>query len=89
MSTEENKAVVRRFIDAVNRHDDALLREVMVADLAEKWITRYIPSADARFANHRAEITDMMAEGDKVWARLASSGRHVGEWMGLPATGRS
>jgi predicted ester cyclase len=31
----------------------------------------------------------MMAEGDKVWAGVSASQRLVGEWHGLPATGKT
>ena len=30
----------------------------------------------------------MIAEGDKVWARVATSGGHTGEWKGIAPTGR-
>ena len=44
---------------------------------------------DARWADHRIEVADSMADGDKVWALLGTSGRHIGEWLGLPATGKT
>jgi steroid delta-isomerase-like uncharacterized protein len=33
-------------------------------------------------------IEDAIAEGDKVVVRWRNSGRHVGTFMGIPATGR-
>ena len=38
MSTEENKAVVRRFAEAFTNHDAAVLNEVLAPDLAKKVI---------------------------------------------------
>jgi steroid delta-isomerase-like uncharacterized protein len=40
--------------------------------------------ADAHF-----QIDDMMAEDDRVAVRVTASARQVGEFMGIPATGRS
>jgi predicted ester cyclase len=36
----------------------------------------------------RAEIEDEICEGDKVVARLTMHGRHVGEFLGQPPTGK-
>ena len=89
MSTEENKAVVRRFVDTFYRRDVAGFREVTAPDLAKVAIEQWMPGNDAVWADQRLDITEMMAEGDWVWARLSSSGRHIGEWMGLPPTDKT
>ena len=31
----------------------------------------------------------MAADGDEVWIHHVSRGTHKGEWMGMPATGKS
>jgi predicted ester cyclase len=36
----------------------------------------------------RADIEDMIGEGDKVVARVTMHGRHVGEFLGQPPTGK-
>jgi predicted ester cyclase len=87
MSTEDNKAVVRRFLDTFYRRDVAAFREVTAPDLA-KVIEQWMPIQDGIWADRQLSITEMMAEGDRVWARLASSGRHIGEFRGLPPTGK-
>jgi C-1 hydroxylase len=87
MSTDENKAVVRRFIDTFYRRDATAFREVTAPDLAKVVIEEWMPAQDAFWADRQLGITEMMAEGDWVWARLTASGRHIGEWMGLPPTG--
>ncbi len=89
MSTEENKAVVRRFVDTFYRRDVAALREVAAPDLAKVLIEQAMPAGDAFWADRRLDITEMMAEGDWVWARMTHSGRHIGEWQGLPPTGKT
>ena len=88
MSTEENKAVVSRFVDTFCRQDVAAFREVTAPDLAKVAIEEWMPTQDAMWADRRLDITEMVAEGDWVWARLTASGRHIGEWRGLPPTGK-
>jgi len=89
MSTEENKAVVRRFVDTFYRRDAAALREVTAPDLAEVAIEQWMPAHDATWADQRLDITEMVAEGDWIWARFTNSGRQIGEWRGLPPTGKA
>lgn len=87
MTTEQNKLIVRQLIDAINRQDrpaiEQLVSPQVAAELsdAQAWIT-------ATWTDHRLEITDMLAEGEQVWCRLASSGIHKGEWMGIVPTGK-
>jgi predicted ester cyclase len=41
----------------------------------------------AAFPSARAEVLDLIDVGDKLAARIVISGRHDGEFMGVPATG--
>ena len=43
----------------------------------------------AAFPDLRMEAEDVLASGDKVVARVRATGTHQGEFMGMPATGRS
>ena len=86
MSTEENKTVVRRFIEAYNRRDAIVLNEVLDPGIAMRYLEIYIPRNCATWADERVEITDTLAEGDWVWARMTHTGRHVGEYRGIPPT---
>ena len=36
----------------------------------------------------RTEIEDLIAEGDKVVARITMTGTHTGDFWGIPATGK-
>ena len=40
------------------------------------------------FADHRLNVEDVVAAEDKVAVRVTFRGTHVGELMGIPATGR-
>ena len=41
------------------------------------------------FPDLHAHIDDLVAEGDRVAARLTFRGTHQGEFLGVPATGRT
>lgn len=99
MSTEENKKLIRRFCTVFNivqdgrdpaaltEQDLAAFDEVMTPDLSQK-TKQGLPGAYRAWGDHHIEIKDMIAEGDIVWARVATSGGHTGEWRGIAATGR-
>jgi len=89
MSIEENKAVVRRFIEAFNRRDHAGIGAVASPELAKDVVENWFPMNDAYWDDQRVEVTAAMANGDAVWARLANTRRHIGEYRGLPPTGKT
>ena len=41
------------------------------------------------FPDLRMDPEDVLASGDKVVARVRATGTHEGEFMGMPATGKS
>jgi steroid delta-isomerase-like uncharacterized protein len=99
MSAEENKAVARRFIDEVfvqGRLD--AVDELAAADFVpHSWpsvkpgvesLKQAVKRVSAGLSDVSMKIEDMIAEGDKVAVRLTAHGKHDGEFMGLPATGK-
>jgi C-1 hydroxylase len=88
MSAEENKAVVHRLVEAVNAQDQAALDALAATPEVAQEGRDTMKFVYATFEGHRIDITDMMAEGDKVWARVKTSGGHSGEWEGVPPTGK-
>jgi predicted ester cyclase len=94
MSIEANKLIARKCFDALNSQfadpghsNAAILDEV----LSPKWaseIRGWFPGLNQLWPDHRIEVTDMIAEGNMVWCRLATSATHCGEWEGIPANGR-
>jgi predicted ester cyclase len=44
----------------------------------------YLPTV----VEHTSTVEDMVGNGDRIAARITVRGRHVGELMGIPATGR-
>ena len=87
MSAEENKAMLRRLLDALNTGDMDVVGELFTPELAEqakKGFTAY----RSAFPDWREEIVEVVAEEDTVAARLKCSGTHRGEMMGIAPTGR-
>ena len=85
---EANKALARRYIEAIDRED----REAQAGLTSPEMAQQAQPGAErtpSPFGEHRIEITDLVAEGDQVWAQVATRGTHVGEYHGVPATGKS
>jgi len=105
VSTDENKAVVQRwFSDVVSRGDMQSLDEIcavchpqfeMVRGVVEpapqgiNGLKGLIASLRTAFPDLSATVDEQVAEGDKVVSRVTMSGTHEGEFMGVPATGKS
>jgi steroid delta-isomerase-like uncharacterized protein len=98
MSTEQNRAVARRFVDDVLNKEadpDPLFAETLVFHFPgapapldrQGWKQSYAPFT-AAFPDVHTTIDDMIAEGDQVVARLTTRGTHRGTFQGIPATGR-
>ena len=99
MSIEENKRIVRRYQEIYNRNDLDRLTEVVSEDLLTPNIMPGIPTGLdgakaahrlmlAGFPDYQTVIEDLLAEGEKVAARIRMTGTHAGEFMGIPATGK-
>jgi steroid delta-isomerase-like uncharacterized protein len=98
MSIEENKDIVRRYQEAYNSNDLDALDEVVAVDVLTPKIMPGMPAGlEGAKAVHRrsllgmpdfhTKIDDLIAEGDKVVARVTMSGTHTGDFWGFPATG--
>jgi len=100
MTPNDNKTIVRRFVEEIfveGRKDsvDELLADDFVA---HTWPSPTgDPKADLKAAIDRAAqglsdpaftIDDLIAEGDQVAARLTTAATQTGEFMGMPATGK-
>lgn len=99
MSIEENKAVVRRFNEALHP-DIASIAALLAPDfkahlpsapkpLGGRSYTQGIAAFNAAFPDARLTEQDLISEGEKVVTRWTLHGTHQGDYQGLPATGRS
>ncbi len=98
--SEQNKALVRRFLDQVfNNARPDVLEELIADDYTDHSAPpgQAPGAAGARqmydmfrtaFPDLQVEIHDMVAEGDLVAVRVTFSGTSQGPLMGAPPTGR-
>jgi steroid delta-isomerase-like uncharacterized protein len=99
VSLDDNKALVRRFIDEIfvqGRPEsvDALLSDDFVG---HTWPSTGHPKDDLKAAIARTSkglsdprfiVDDLIGEGDRVVARLTAEATQTGEIMGMPASGK-
>jgi len=100
MSTETNKAIVRRFTEQVwNAGRLDLIDEFFTEDFVEYIVG--MPSRSGReavresiaisrnaFPDLKISIEDEIADGDKVVTRWTMRGTQLGDLEGIPATGK-
>jgi steroid delta-isomerase-like uncharacterized protein len=98
MSTEDNKALIRRAFEDLNQGnlgeaDEYFTPNFVYHDVANPQVsnrdeyTQLLTGLMAALAP-RLTIEDLIAEGDKVVARYTISGTHRGQWRGIPPTGK-
>ena len=85
MTIEDNKAISRRVIAALNARDWDALRVVMAPDLADRFAGSPLLLA---FPDMHIVIEEQLAEGDRVLTRWTNRGTHQGVYCGVSATGR-
>ena len=102
MSTEDNKATVRRFMEEVwNQGRVALIDELFAPDFISheegrpdvstlEDFKRGLTEVRSAFPDIHVTIEDMITEGDKVVVRFTWHGTNTGDivTMRLPATGK-
>ena len=95
MSLEENKAIVRRFIEAYNKRNLDAFDDLLAPDYVDhtsqvgiEGLKQLMNMAFKAFPDLHETIEDIIAEGDKVWVRITFTGTNTGEWLGFPPTGK-
>src|SRR5258707_13659194 len=99
MSIEENKAVVRRFVEFINSGNTAIADDVVAHDYLEHepfpgqqpgrdGLKAVILMTRAAFPDIEWVMDDMVAEGDTVASRFTWRGTHRSAFMGVPPTGK-
>jgi steroid delta-isomerase-like uncharacterized protein len=95
LSLEENKAIVRNFIEAYNNRSLDFLDFVSPdyidheKNIGKEDLNQLFTLGLTAFPDWHETIEDIIAEGDKVWVRLTYTGTHKGEFMGLAPTGKA
>jgi predicted ester cyclase len=100
MSSEENKRVARQVLEELfEKGNLEAADELIHPDFVNHEATPNNPQGPdglretvswlrGLWGPMRAEIEDEICEGDKVVARLTMHGRHLGEFLGRPPSGK-
>ncbi|MGB9941191.1 ester cyclase [Methanosarcina sp.] len=100
MLIEENKSVLRRFWEEVfNGKKLATIDELFAPDWVyhgaggqeihgPEELKQFLSIYFDAFPDFRADVEDLIAEGDRVASRATCYGTHQGELMGIAPTGR-
>lgn len=99
MSTEENKAIVRRLIEeAYNKGNLAVVDEYTSADFVHhaaaqefkgpEGVKQLVTTLRTAFPDMHQTIEQMVAEGDIVVHRFTMTGTFTGELSGIAPTGK-
>jgi predicted ester cyclase len=100
MSEEQNKQVFRMVIEeAYSRGNMDVLDRAFAPNFVEHQAGILPPTVEGvrksigylrrAFPDIKLTIDEIIASGDKTWARITGNGTHEGPFMGLPPTGKS
>jgi len=83
---EENKAIIDRLREAINRGDFDAFDEFCAPDIARE-LKEAIAEIRRGFPDYHNNTVIQIAEGDFVARRFVAHGTHLGEFMGIAPTG--
>ena len=96
----DHAATARRLYDLINAGDIDGFGDLLAEDFVEhedtpgfeptkEGVKQFFRMYRAAFPDLRMEPQDILVSGDKVVTRARGTGTHQGEFMGMPATGKS
>jgi steroid delta-isomerase-like uncharacterized protein len=100
MSSEQNKAIVRRAFEEPWKGNLDVVDELIASDYigydpanpeplrGPEGVREFIASYRAAFPDARITVEQQLAEGDLVATRWSGRGTHEGELMGISPTGK-
>jgi predicted ester cyclase len=100
MSEEQNKNVFRKVVEeAYSKGNVDVLDEAFAPNFIEhqagivpptaEGVKRSIAFLRGAFPDMKLTIEEIIASGDKTWARITAHGTHLGPFMGVAPTGKS
>jgi steroid delta-isomerase-like uncharacterized protein len=96
----DHAVAMRRLYDLINAGDIDGFGELLAEDFVEheempglepskEGVKQLFHMYRAAFPDLRMEVQDVLVSGDKAVARVRATGTHQGEFLGMPATGKS
>jgi len=101
MSAEQNKSIVRRWVEeGWNKRNTALIDQLFTPNFyqhetgpesvnSSETLKPFVAGYLSAFPDLQFTIEDLVAEGDKVVWRFKATGNNSGPFMGGPVTGKS
>ena len=90
MSTEQNKAVVRRYLEEFLNQRALAIADEIFEDSGGP--LKFVPMLETAFPDFQMKIVEQIAEGDNVVTVWTAKGTHLGEWLSpigaIAATGK-
>ena len=98
--SEQTKASVERLYEAINGGSVDLFDEHLAEDMVEheelpggipdrEGVKQFFEMVMGAFDGFEMDVEAILADGDMASARLTMRGKHTGEFMGIPATGKT
>ena len=99
MSTEQNKALIRKFEELINSRNLDTALTLLSTDFVDhtppaglppgvEGVRAFFTMQFAAFPDGHITSQDMIAEGAKVVHRMSGEGTHQGAFLGIPPTGK-
>ena len=97
MTTEQNKALARRVLEAIGANDQARLKELLAPDFVAhqpggpqngQAFVQHLSSFRLAFSDSEFTVEEQIAEGDRIATRATWQAIHSGDFQGLPPTGK-
>ena len=100
MSIEENKAIVLRYFQEMDRGNIDIVDELIAEDYVDhnpalpgvgpgrEGTRQYMQMLKTAFPDASHTVDDILAEGDKVMTRVTARGTFLGECMGYQPNGK-
>jgi predicted ester cyclase len=94
---EQNKALIRRFIEESGKNDQTVYRELMAPDFVahlalgpqdRETFLQHSSAFTQAFSDIRITLLEQTAEGELVTTRVTWRGVHSGDFRGMPSTGK-
>ena len=96
--SEENKAIVRKFLRMFELGDPSIADEIVATDyynhdapdprIGSEGVKAFVTGFKNAMHDAQVNLEYQVAEGDRVVSRYTWSGTHQGEFFGVPATGK-
>lgn len=81
------QSILLDFWDALSGKEKT--REMLLPYATDEGLYQHVEMFEKGFPKYRLKAEDIIEQGDKVVVRARISGTHLGEFNGIPPTGRS